>query len=119
MRMGALLFMLELWVELAMLGLATARLARLLVLEDGPYMAFHHLRKALGIRHDEYSNRIVDHQNPTIRLLGGVFNCTDCMSVWVALLLLVLYTFAQPVILWLIVPLALSMIAMMAIKLNG
>lgn len=64
-------------------GLATWRVAHILVYEAGPFDAFIKLREALGIKHDEFGNPIGWPH-------GVVLACLWCTSVWVAAAMLVL-----------------------------
>lgn len=59
-----------------MLGLATWRLSILLIQDDGPFLVFSRLRRAVGAdRPGEVTG------------LAFVFTCIYCMSVWVGIAL--------------------------------
>jgi hypothetical protein len=60
------------------IALATYRLSVMLVEEDGPGLLFHKLRKATGVYYDEHSEQTADN------VVGQIFSCVWCMSVWVA-----------------------------------
>ena len=60
-------------LELVLLGLATWRVSYLLLEDDGPFLVFARLRRAVGAdRPGEVTG------------LAFVFTCIYCMSVWVA-----------------------------------
>lgn len=80
------------------LGLATWRLSRMLVREDGPFHAFFKLRELVGITHDQ-DGEIVMIPN---RVLPLLLSCVWCSSVWVA---------AFWMALWLILPAAAAALA--------
>jgi len=65
--------------ELVIFGLATWRIASLLVQEDGPFYMFYRLREKVGIGHDE--NRKV-FMIPD-RFFAQVLSCVWCSSIWV------------------------------------
>lgn len=60
--------------ELLLIGLATWRLAYMLVYEDAPFRAFDRLRT------------LANHWEMT----GELLSCVRCVSVWVAALLLII-----------------------------
>ena len=67
-------------LDMAAIGLATWRLASLLVNEAGPGGVFLRLREWLGIEHDATGR-------PNIWAgdgLPALFSCVWCMSVWMA-----------------------------------
>lgn len=68
-------------LELVLLtGLATWRVAYMLVRETGPWRVFTRLRELTGIRHD-------DEGYPIAVPDGNVLGCVWCTSVWTALVL--------------------------------
>lgn len=66
-------------VELIVFGLATWRIASLLVNEDGPWFMFYRLRERVGIGHDA-QRRILTIPD---RFLAQVLSCVWCCSIWV------------------------------------
>jgi len=66
--------------KLILFGLATWRVASLLVHEDGPWRLFRRLREWAGIRHDEKGEALVIPDG----FLAGVLSCVWCCSMWVA-----------------------------------
>ena len=92
------------------LALATWRLSSLLSIEDGPYDIFDRLRAYVGIWYDDYS--IAQSNNELARML----KCVWCVSVWIGVLMTVVYWLLGDVVIWLVLPLALSAAA---IAING
>lgn len=86
---------------LIVLILATWRLSTMLVNEEGPYLMFVKMRRWLGVRYDENSQRVADTE------IGKAFNCEWCLSVWIGVLWTLL-AWAWPVTLWVALPFALS-----------
>lgn len=80
--------MISVW-QLTLLGLATWRIASMLVNEEGPGAIFLKLRERVGIKIDGPIITVPD------RLLPGILSCVWCCSVWVA---------AFWLILWMLVP---------------
>ena len=62
-------------------GLATWRIASMLVHEDGPFLFFRRLRESVGIKHDEDGNILIVPE----RFIPQLLSCVWCSSVWVAL----------------------------------
>ena len=62
-------------------GLATWRIAHMLVHETGPFSIFTKVRAATGIEHDAEGLPSVWHSN-------NVLSCVWCTSMWVGLLFL-------------------------------
>jgi len=67
-------------IETIIFGMATWRVAALLVREGGPFSAFKKLRELAGIQHDENGEPWIIPNN----LLAGILSCVWCASVWVA-----------------------------------
>ena len=66
--------------EFLIFGLATWRVASLLVHEKGPWKVFLWLRKRAGIVHDESGQALMIPDG----FLAGVLSCVWCCSMWVA-----------------------------------
>lgn len=66
-------------------SLAVYRLSNLLVYEEGPWDIFGKIRDWSGIAYDAYSQPITDN------LLSKILICIKCTSVWVSILLWLLY----------------------------
>lgn len=74
----------------------------MLALEDGPFKAFHHLRRAVGVEHDPEGR---PYSWPTW-FPANLLECTWCLSVWVAGILLAV---------WLLIPLGNLGVTMLAV----
>jgi len=85
-------------LDLAILGLASWRLAHLLVHERGPFHLFERLRRPPLVNEAE----------------TGMLNCLYCTSVWIALGLYALWQIIQ----WPVVLLAISALAILVDHLN-
>lgn len=94
---------------LGVLGLATWRLSSLLIRERGPFDVFVFLRAAAGVEHDDAGGPIAWPDTT----LGGLFACVWCMSVWIGLLLLGVWTWGGFVGGFYCVGLALSALAIL------
>lgn len=83
-------------LDLALLILATWRISSLLVTEAGPWDILARLRGALGVynRMTPTGLECVSHHAP-----WGLFCCVWCMSIWVAVGVLLLYPIA-PALIW-------------------
>lgn len=66
-------------LDLLVIGLATWRISKILVDEEGPFKVFHHLRI--------FISKGLPTGNQFIETLWGLFSCVWCMSVWVGFLL--------------------------------
>ena len=73
--------MLSLFVQ----SLATVRLLKLLVEEQGPWKIFERFRTFIGI--DAYGGYNEDNQ------LAGLFSCPWCLGLWVAPIIFVAYRY--------------------------
>lgn len=75
-------------------GLASWRLASLLVNEAGPADVLLHIRCCLGVYHDEDGK-------PTAwsNIVASLFSCVWCMSVWTSALMLLVWWIWPPVVL--------------------
>ena len=92
-------------LDVAILALATWRLAHLFAFEDGPFHIFYRLRKAAGQR----LNADGIPYNTT-HLAEGLA-CLWCNSVWFGVLLTVMFAICGRIALMVALPLALSCIA--------
>ena len=106
--------MLEL-VELAVLGLATWRIASLLGQEDGPAGILLAMRHRLGERYDEYANPFIERlgkkwYHGILYEIADQLTCIWCCTLWVGLLATVLYLLVPIALFYLALPLALSAI---------
>ena len=69
------------FIELVIYGMATWRVASLLVKESGPFDLLVHLRSLVGIQHDDNGDPYGYPDN----VLAQVLSCVWCTSIWVAL----------------------------------
>ena len=92
-------------IDFLILSLATWRIASLLIAERGAFDVFVKLRKAVGIGHDAEGQPNLYPDT----MLADLFSCVRCMSVWVGIVLTLVYVFVPSMLwLWLCLPLALS-----------
>jgi hypothetical protein len=90
-------------------GLATWRIASMLVQEDGPFFIFRHLREKTGIEHDDSGDILVIPES----FGAGVLSCVWCCSVWVAFGWTVLWLFFPEIAAKLATVFALSAVAIL------
>lgn len=87
------------------MGLAVWRISSLLVQEDGPFYIFDRIRNKVGILWTEdsvpYSNNVI----------GQIFLCVWCMSVWISFAFFFLYLVFGQLFVWCCWPFALSALA--------
>lgn len=88
-------------LDVAILILATWRLASMLAGEDGPYNVLAKIRYLAGVRYDEHSLPYGKNE------VGKMVLCVWCNSVWIGGLWTVVYYFWSGCV-WLALPLALS-----------
>lgn len=89
-------------MDYLILALATWRISSLLVEESGPWQIFARLRARVGVRYDENLQRTADS------MIGELFSCIWCMSVWIGLLIAFCYQTWPHQAVWGLMPLALS-----------
>ncbi len=94
-------------VELIVYGLATWRIASLLVDEPGPFRIFIRIRSLVGITHDMDDNVAIIPDG----FLPGILSCVWCCSVWVGLSCTIMYWLMPQVSFYLALPFALSALA--------
>lgn len=76
-------------IELLTFGLATWRIAAMLVYEDGPKYILKAFRERVGIEYDIKGEIETVKEN----LLAGVLSCLWCCSVWVGAFFVLLHLF--------------------------
>lgn len=79
------------WAAAVMVFAAAWRLTHLLAYEVGPWRVLTHLRQATGVIHDEDGRPIGYPED-------NVFECFWCLSIWVAIVMVVLALWAWPVV---------------------
>lgn len=67
-------------IEILIFGMATWRIASMLVNEDGPWYVFLELRKRVGIAYDDLGQIDSIREN----LPASILSCVWCCSVWIA-----------------------------------
>jgi len=92
-------------MELIVMALATYRISSLLVHEEGPFNVFGRFRTLLGIYWDQYSEPQANN------MIGRAFTCVWCLSLWVAIALVVAHYLSPFYTFWLTLPFALSAVA--------
>lgn len=97
--------------EIIIIGLATWRIASMLVHEKGPLNLFERMRTWVGIElmragdSPEYYKAVPD------TFLAQLLDCVWCCSVWVAMGWTALYYFLPALAVWVALPFAISTIA--------
>lgn len=73
--------------DFVILALAAYRIAKLLTdpSEAGPFDLLHWVRHKVGVKHDQYSIPYGETE------LGKIFSCIYCMSVWVGVVISIIY----------------------------
>lgn len=92
-------------LDFAILSLATRRIASLLVYEDGPWEILGKFRCWVGVTYDEHSRPCA------ASVLGKLFQCSFCVSLWVGLALMTAFTLWPSPTRWITTVFALSAIA--------
>lgn len=92
-------------ISFLILALANWRITALLYFEDGPYLIFARLRRRAGVYYDTDNQRQGDNE------IAKAFNCPACLSVWVGGAVALAYRMKKSITAWLVLPLALSTVA--------
>jgi hypothetical protein len=99
-------------ITFLVLGLATWRIASLLVNEAGPFHVFTKIRKLVGIQHDSDEKILMVPD----RFLAGVLSCVWCCSMYVGFFWLIAWlAFPLPAF-WVACVFALSALAIVVNK---
>lgn len=72
----------------SILVVAAWRLSCLIIYEDGPFDMLAKLRDLAGVHYDEYGTIVGEG------FFGSLLTCIYCLSVWVAVLIVILYSVA-------------------------
>ena len=92
-------------IDLLLLVLGTWRLSAMLSYESGPWHIFEKARETFDVEHDESTGYPIQWPD---RLAANLFVCVWCLSIWVGLLLVIIYQ-VDPVVMRLVVaPFAIS-----------
>lgn len=89
-------------MDIIILILATWRISSLLVDELGPFEMFDRIRYRLGVRYNDKNIPYARNE------LAELFTCIWCMSVWIGLLIAILYVTIPHYTTVLLMPFALS-----------
>jgi len=100
-------------MDYLILALATWRITSLLVNEYGPFNLLERLRYRLGVRYDEDLHRIGTN------IVAEAFTCVWCLSVWVGLILSIIFYIMPVFSIWIFLPFALSAVAIVIDRLKG
>lgn len=99
------------FLESAVFGLATWRIASLLVNEDGPWFIFENLRTLSGIQYHlsvpEPVKIVPD------RFLPQVISCLWCTSIYIGAAWIIFYMFSPTIAFYAALPFALSTVAIL------
>ena len=96
--------------SLIILCLATWRLSVLIMDDEGPYGVLERMRHVFGIRYNEYSQRY------GLNTWAQGLLCTYCNTVWIGLILAIVYLISPPVAVAIGLPFALSAFAIIVGK---
>jgi hypothetical protein len=94
-------------IEFVVFGLATWRIASLLVDEPGPFRIFIRIRSWVGITHDMDDNVAVIPDG----FLPEMLSCLWCCSIWVGVACTTMYLLLPQISFYLALPFALSALA--------
>jgi hypothetical protein len=92
-------------VNLIVVALAVWRISSLLVREDGPGDILAKFRFAIGIKYNKFSQQYAENK------FAELFLCVWCLSVWVGIVVAILWFFFPVATFYLSLPFALSTIA--------
>ncbi len=90
--------------ELVVMALATWRISALFVHDDGPFDCFKRLREAAGVEHYDDGS----HVSNCYKGLAKILTCVWCVSVWVGIFAVFSWAIAPKLVVWLMLPFALS-----------
>lgn len=98
-------------IKFVIFGLATWRMASLLVSEKGPFGLFARIREWVGIEEMRVNNSPEIYKAVPDTFFGQLLDCVWCCSIWVGIGWTVFYWLTPVVAVWLGLPLALSAVA--------
>jgi hypothetical protein len=93
-------------IEIAVLILATCRMASLLANEEGPGYLFEKVRYLVGVRYADENDKASDRYG--LNQLARLILCPWCSSVWIGMVWALLFALSQFVTFYLALPFALS-----------
>lgn len=94
------------------MALATFRISHLVADEDGPWGLFEWIRGKIGVRRDE-KGEPYGTNNFAVGLV-----CQWCNSIWIGVVLMLLYIYTKQITVWVCFPLALSAVALTISEIN-
>ena len=97
-------------IAILSLGLASWRIASLLVVEEGPFDILAKFRSFIGIRYDELSTPYGTN------VIADAFTCIWCASMWIAILFSIVYYIHAHFAIMLALPFAISTVAIIVEK---
>lgn len=99
-------------MDFIILALATFRISHLIADEDGPLGLFEWGRGKVGVRRDEKGENYGTN-NFAVGLV-----CQWCNSIWIGVVLMLLYIYTKQITVWVCFPLALSAVALTISEIN-
>lgn len=99
-------------MDFIILALATFRISSLIADEDGPFGFLEWLRGKVGVRRDDQG------ETYGINKFAVGVACVWCNSVWVGIMLMILFINSKQVTVWVCFPLALSAVALTLDEVN-
>jgi hypothetical protein len=93
-------------MDFLILALATFRISSLIADEDGPLGLFEWLRSRIGVERDT-QGKTYGTNNFSVGLV-----CQWCNSIWIGVILMLLYMTTKQITVWICFPLALSAVTM-------
>jgi hypothetical protein len=103
------------FLTFSVLGLATWRIASLLVNEAGPFHIFTKIRKLVGIQHDSNEKVLIVPD----RFLAGVLSCVWCCSIYIGFFWLIVWLILPVPAFWVACGFALSALAIVINKMSS
>jgi hypothetical protein len=91
--------------DFIIIALATWRVSNLITYEMGPYDVFDKFRAKIGIVYDEYGNPYGQNE------LANLVKCLWCLSIWIGVILTIVYVLFD---IWILIPFAASAVAVIA-----
>ena len=97
----------DVWLGMLIVALATWRITSLFVNEDGPFDVFANLRARVGVYYDEYS--VARGKN----VVASALTCVWCTSPYVALILVCAWIYQPLYAILVFLPFAISAVAIL------
>lgn len=97
-------------MDIIILSLAVWQISNLLIDEAGPYSILERFRARIGIGYNAQGFPYAENE------LAELFSCHFCLSIWIGILIAILYFFYPSLAYWLCLPFALSTLSLMVDK---